>query len=110
MQFKHLYHIDSYPSVAIIDPRTGTCSQKAVLWWAGSVVLGCCTQNGSSGPGARQGIICSFLLGLGEKMISLSASSADSFLQEVSEFLANNPYEEEGQGDQQHMVSVPYPE
>ena len=41
---------------------------------------------------------------LGEKMLSWGGLSADGFIHEVSEFLVNNPYEEEGPADQHHKV------
>lgn len=41
-------------------------------------------------------------------MVSWGAMSAENFIHVVSEFLANNPYEEEGQRDQHHAVSTPH--
>lgn len=65
-QFQNMYHIESYPSIVVIDPRTG------------------------------------------EKMISWGALSANNFIREISEFLANNPYEEDGHEhkDGQHKRSI----
>lgn len=48
--------------------------------------------------------VVTLYLCLGEKMMSWGPISSDNFIKEVSEFLANNPYEEESQGEQ-HAVS-----
>ena len=73
-----MYDIKSYPSVVIIDPRTGKCT----LYGNRSFYFLVCT--------------------IGEKMMSWGTISPESFIHELSEFLANNPYEEET--EDHHLV------
>lgn len=66
-----MYNIDSYPSVAVIDPRTGMCVCGA--------------------------LVHDDVMFLGEKMVSWGILTANKFVHEITEFLVNNPYEDQGE-------------